>query len=141
MSETETALAPQLPAGMTVTTRTINVNNLPEVYTTVTFGSPPRTIEVVDLDMGSQFDLAEITGNAGENLEYRNLAFIAASVRTVDGVPYVASAGFTKGRLRNVLKHLGADGVRAAGTVIAGFATGPGQPASREEHLGTVGNS
>ncbi len=130
-----------LPAGVTVTKRQTMVNMQPEERSVVTFGSPPRTIEVVDLDMGAQFDLAEVTGSIpGDNMEFRNLAYIAASVAEIDGFPAISAGGITKRYLRGILKKLGADGVRAAGAVIAGFAAAQAQTASEQAFKDTVGN-
>lgn len=127
-------------AGLSITKKLETINGEQIEYTYVTFGSPERRIAVVDLDMGAQFDLAEVTGGAGENLEYRNLAYIAASVREIDGFPIAGTTSLTKSHLRGILKRLGADGTRAAGVAIAGFAGSTGQPTTQEDYRAAVGN-
>lgn len=136
MSETNeqaVSTVSQLPAGVTVTKS--------GEKSIVTFGSPARTAEVVDLDMGAQFDLAEVTGGIpGDNMEYRNLAYIAASVITLDGVPIPSMQGVTKRLLRNTLTKLGPDGTRAVGAVVAGFAADPARTGSDAAFQAAVGN-
>ena len=41
-----------IPSDMTVTTKTSAVNGVPEEWVVVKFGSPPRIIEVAELDLG-----------------------------------------------------------------------------------------
>lgn len=95
----------------------------PAKFYDVTFGDPVRTMQVRALDMGDQWDLAEITGNV-ENALWSGMASIAASVLKVDGIPVprmVDKSGemMDKRRMRHTLRSIGMEGMRAAQQALA----------------------
>jgi hypothetical protein len=78
---------------------------------------PEHTLEVRRLDMGDNFDLAEIAGHNAGNLLWMNLAMVAASVVMIDGRPLPLRT-LSKPGLKSVLRDLGPNGVRAVGDAL-----------------------
>jgi hypothetical protein len=73
---------------------------------------PQHVIEIRKIDMGDQFDLAEIAGPAVDNNVWLSLAVVAMAVQTIDGTPQPRGI-ISKGSLRRTLKAIGTMGVRA----------------------------
>jgi len=92
----------------------------------VSFGAPLRTLEVRALDLGEQFDLAEMTGPNIGNQVWTNMAQMAASIRGLDGVP-TPSVPHTRATIKAMLNRLGIDGLQAIMMALNGF-RGHGQP-------------
>jgi len=128
--------AADLPSDVSVTRRRWKNRGRDEELLVVTFGQPQRKVELVELDLGDQFDLAEVTGASGGNAAWSSMAFIAASVRTIDNDP--VGVGYSKQVLRETLRRLGIDGMKAAGLVLNGYRGGA---VSEEAHRETVGGS
>lgn len=140
MSDTQTTL--KLPPLPNYSLR--RVGNQPEQMI-VTFGDPVRTVTVKPLDLGDQWDLAELTGANAGNEAWTNMAQVAASVLDFDGVP-VMPPRFDRDSLRRVLNKLGLDGLRAVSMALGGVTEQqPGgtalQPAADDTaKLATAGN-
>ena len=88
-----------------------------------------HVIEAVELDMAEQWDFLEIAGSNIENEAWVNVALLAASVVSIDGVP-VPAGPKTRDGLRHVLKKIGEDGVEA---LQFAFRDVPGDDAARAE--------
>lgn len=73
---------------------------------------PAHAVEIRDVDMGDQFDLAEIAGQQVDNGIWLSLAIVAMSVQSIDGIP-VPRGNLTKLALKKTLKKIGPLGVRA----------------------------
>lgn len=106
----------------------------------VTFGSPLRTLEVRALDLGEQFDLAELTGPNMANAVWVNMAQMAASVRAMDGVPR-PGVMHTRDSIKATLNKLGVDGLQAVMMALNGY-RGAGLPDAPPVEAGraAVGN-
>lgn len=119
MSDTNApAELPPLP-NYAVAPKTITVNGQSVGHLAITWGngSTARSLEVKPPDLGDQFDLAEITGAQMGNELWRNMAMVAASVRAIDGVP-LPNGSPTKEALRDTLRRIGLDGMRAASMAL-----------------------
>jgi len=110
--------APTIP-NYSSTPRTETVNGVSEQWFVVKYGESPtdptiadRILEIRKVDMGDQFDLAEIAGDQTSNDVWLSLAIVGMSVQKIDGVP-VPRGNVTKATLRNILRQIGPLGVRA----------------------------
>lgn len=99
--------------------KTMQVDGEAESWAEVRFGEnptnpsiPAHVVEIRDVDMGDQFDLAEIAGNQVENGIWLSLAICAMSVQSFDGMPSLRG-NLTKASLKQTLRKLGPTGVRA----------------------------
>lgn len=118
-------------------------NGVDEEWLEVRYGSDPlspelpqHVVEVRRVDMGDQFDLAEIAGPAVENGVWLSLAIVAMSVQTIDGTPQPRGT-INKAVLRRTLVALGPTGVRAirraSNTFDAGAAVDDAEAAERSK--------
>lgn len=122
---TEATTQPPIP-NFAVTPKTVTVNGVAEERLVVTYGAqvgapslPEHTLEIRRVDMGDQFDLAEIAGQQIGNDVWLSLAIVALAVKSVDGVPE-ARFPLTKTALRKTLVAIGPLGVRAVRDALAG---------------------
>jgi hypothetical protein len=118
MSETVSVAVPEAAApipGFLATPKTGLVNGQSEAWMVVRYGAgadPQHVLEVRRVDMGDQFDLAEVAGAQVDNDVWLSLAIVALSVQSIDGAPQ-PRGNTTKASLRNTLKTIGPLGVRA----------------------------
>ena len=140
------ALAPALPPVRNFSVKEVDGMHLgkPAKFYDVSFGVPVRTMQLRPLDMGDQWDLAEITGNV-ENALWSGMASIAASVRTLDGIPVpgMATPGgmvMDKRAMRNTLRSLGMEGMRAAQQALADVDGTAGVPRGGAADMDTAKN-
>lgn len=118
MSETTQPEAPAL-ANFATKRKTVTTNGVSEEWIELRFGAAPgdpampaHVVEIRQINAGDYFDLAEAGGEAVQNPVWLNLAAVAMSVCSIDGVPVVSKA-LSKAALRDILVKLGADGIRA----------------------------
>lgn len=116
-AETDGELAPI--ANYAFLRKTIIVEGVSETWGEIRFGEnptnpviPAHVAEIREVDMGDQFDLAEIAGNQVENGVWLSLAIVAMAVQSIDMTP-VLRGNLTKASLKQVLRKLGPTGVRA----------------------------
>ena len=103
------------------------------------WGEPARSIEVQPMDLGQQFDLAELTGPNAANAVWVSMATVAASVRAIDGIP-VPQGAYTRERIKATLNKMGLDGLRAGMMALNGY-RGPGEAEPTEADMkAAVGN-
>lgn len=111
----------------------------PAEHLIVTYGTPAQSIVVKPLNLGEQWDLAEVTGANAGNDTFQNMAYTAASVMQFGDVP-VMPPRFNRNNLRTVLTRLGLDGLRAVSRALS-EASGPSAaPADQAAALATAGN-
>jgi len=117
--------APALPPVRNFSVKAVSGIHLgqPATFYEVTYGEPVRTMQLRALDMGDQWDLAELTGNV-ENALWSGMASIAASVLKVDEIPVPRMPGangevLDKRRMRHTLRSIGMEGMRAAQQALA----------------------
>lgn len=91
----------------------------PAEHLIITFGDPAQTIAAKPLNLGEQWDLAEITGSNAGNDTWQNMAYTAATVLQFGSVP-VPPPRFDKANLRKVLNRLGLNGLRAISLALSG---------------------
>jgi hypothetical protein len=124
------------------TPRTETVNGVAEQWFVVKYGEnqtdaalPDRILEIRKVDMGDQFDLAEIAGDQTSNDVWLSLAIVGMSVQKIDGVP-VPRGNVTKASLRSVLKQIGPLGVRAVRRAVFDMAAPDGKPVDEKAAAG-----
>ena len=104
----------------------------------VTFGEN-RMVEVERLSLSAEWALLELTGSNASNGAWSTMASVAASVRTIDGVP-VPGGNFTRDGIGRTLDQLGVDGFKAALQALNGQRSN--EPAQSEDQFkAAVGNS
>jgi hypothetical protein len=119
MSEAnETAAAADTLPGLVVTTRMV-AGNPPAEILVATWGEARKTMELKPLTLGDQFDLAEVTGPNAANAVWVNMATVAASVYSFDGIPL--PCGFSRDNLKTKLNRIGMDGLRAGMLALNGY--------------------
>ncbi len=111
----------------------------PAEHLIVTYGSPVQSIVVKPLNLGEQWDLAEITGTNAGNDTFQNMAYTAASVMQFGDVP-VMPPRFNRNNLRTVLTRLGLDGLRAVSRALSEASGASAAPADQAAALATAGN-
>lgn len=99
--------------------KTVTVDGIAEPWAEIRFGVnitnpslPAHVAEIREVDMGDQFDLAEIAGNQVENGVWLSLAIVAMAVQSLDMVP-IPRGNVTKAGLKQTLRKIGPLGVRA----------------------------
>lgn len=146
MSGTVEESAPSAPIipNYSSTPRTETVNGVAEQWFVVKYGVnptdaalPDRILEIRKVDMGDQFDLAEIAGDQTSNDVWLSLAIVAMSVQKIDSIP-VPRGNVTKATLRNVLKQIGPLGVRAVRRAV--FDIAPDGNAAADQERAAAGN-
>lgn len=146
MSDTAADKAPKLPPVPNYTMQRVTRDTLdgPAEHLAVTFGEPMQSIMVKALNLGEQWDLAEITGNNAGNETWQNMAYTAAAVVQLGGIP-VPPPRFDRGNLRKVLNRLGLDGMRAVSLALSGATSAiedaPPKALTAEASAATVPNT
>jgi hypothetical protein len=115
-------------------------NGVSEQWAEVRYGEdatdpslPLHVLEIRRVDMGDQFDLAEIAGAAVENSVWLQLAIVAMSVQSIDGTPEKRS--LTKMALRSVLTKIGTLGVQAVREAVNTLVNGPTEAVGAAEKV------
>jgi hypothetical protein len=122
----DTLTPPPLP-NLSVTMTTQKINGRDKKVWVVSYGTYPiRVIEVAPPDLGDQFDLAEMAGDNMSQL-WLGMAMSALAVRSVDNVPMFRGQ---KENLRETLRRLGEDGLRAVNWTLAQSRQESAEPAS-----------
>ena len=89
---------------------TVSINGMDTELFRAEFGTG-RSVTVRRLDMGDQYDIAELMG-ADASPTWVSMTLLAASVNEIDGKP--SPTARTKATFRQILKQLGEGGVEAA---------------------------
>ncbi len=95
----------------------------------VAFGDN-RMVEIERLSLSAEWTLLELTGSNASNAAWSTMASVAASVRTIDGVP-VPGVAPTRDSIGGTLDKLGVDGFKAALFALNGAQSNA--PAQSEE--------
>ena len=126
IEENDEAVAQKPIPNFAVTPGTSTRNGITFNTLAITYGEPARNVTVRELDIGDQFDIAEIAGD-GASQTWQAMALIAKSVMSVDGVTVPPS--MTKQQIRTTLVRVGTEGLSA----IARASSQPAVPAGTVE--------
>ena len=86
------------------------INNVAKSGVRIGVGS--LIIEAVELDIADQWDFMELAGSQIDNQAWVNVALLAASVISINGIPQ-PSALKTRETIRSILRRLGSEGLEA----------------------------